>query len=49
VVGRDGSTERPGFVDGKLFAPDSPRWGALVDLRRSSSHLFLRYAFPGER
>lgn len=49
VVGRDGSTERPGFVDGKLFAPDSPRWGTLVDLRRSSSHLFLRYAFPGDR
>lgn len=47
VAGRDGSTERPGFVDGKQFAPTHPVWGNLVDLRRSGSHLFLRYAFSG--
>jgi hypothetical protein len=45
VAGRDGSTERPGLVDGKQFAPEHPLWGTLVDLRRGGSHLFLRYAF----
>ncbi|HEY7347011.1 MAG TPA: dihydrofolate reductase family protein [Ktedonobacterales bacterium] len=49
VAGRDGSTERPGFVDGKRFAPEQPVWGTLVDLRRGSSHLFLRYAFGETR
>lgn len=48
VAGRDGSAERPGFVDAKRFAPDQPIWGTLVDLRRGGSHLFLRYAFPAE-
>jgi riboflavin biosynthesis pyrimidine reductase len=45
VAGRDGTTERPGFVDGQHFAPDHPVWGTLVDLKRGGSHLFLRYAF----
>jgi riboflavin biosynthesis pyrimidine reductase len=49
VAGRDSSTERLGFVDGKHFAPEQPIWGTLVDLRRSSSHLFLRYAFQRNR
>ena len=48
VAGRDDSSERPGFVDGKHFAPEHPVWGTLIDLRRSKSHLFLRYAFPGD-
>lgn len=48
VAGRDGvegSQERPGFVSGKVFAPDSPLWGTLVTVHRGGSHLFLRYAF----
>ncbi len=48
VAGRDGiegSHERPGFVSGKVFAPDSPLWGNLVTVHRGGSHLFLRYAF----
>jgi hypothetical protein len=46
VAGRDGSVERPGFVAGKRFAPDHPRWATLVGVKRGDSHLFLRYAFP---
>jgi riboflavin biosynthesis pyrimidine reductase len=46
VVGRDGSHDRPGLVAGREFAPDDPRWGTLVGLKRGGDHLFLRYAFP---
>jgi hypothetical protein len=46
VAGRDGSPERPGLVAGKRFAPEHPLWGTLVGVKRSGSHLFLRYAFP---
>ncbi|HEU5368529.1 MAG TPA: dihydrofolate reductase family protein [Ktedonobacterales bacterium] len=49
VAGRDNTAERPGFVDGQRFAPEQPIWGTLVDLKRGSSHLFLRYAFAGDR
>jgi riboflavin biosynthesis pyrimidine reductase len=45
VAGRDGGIERPGFVSGKLFAPERPVWGTLVGLKRGGDHLFLRYAF----
>jgi riboflavin biosynthesis pyrimidine reductase len=45
VAGRDESHSRSGFVQGTLFAPDHPRWGKLISIRRSGSHLFLRYAF----
>ena len=45
VAGRDGTTERPGFVDGHRFAPEQPIWGTLVDVKRASNHLFLRYSF----
>ena len=45
VAGRDGGIERPGFVSGKLFAPENPVWGTLVGLKRGGDHLFLRYAF----
>jgi riboflavin biosynthesis pyrimidine reductase len=49
VAGRDGSTMRPGFVDGALFAPERPVWNTLLDLRRGGSHLFLRYTFDTAR
>jgi riboflavin biosynthesis pyrimidine reductase len=45
VAGRDDPGRRPGFVSGQEFAPDHPLWSTLVDVRRSGSHLFLRYAF----
>jgi riboflavin biosynthesis pyrimidine reductase len=45
VAGRADKLERPGFVEGRLFAPDQPIWGKLVGLKRAESHLFLRYAF----
>lgn len=43
-AGRDESVERFGLVAGKLFAPDQPRWGRLIAVRRGENHLFLRYA-----
>jgi riboflavin biosynthesis pyrimidine reductase len=46
IAGRDASTERPGLVDGRLFAPEHPLWGSLISVKRGGSHLFLRYAFP---
>ncbi len=49
VAGRDDATERPGLVAGKLLAPESPTWGTLVSVKRSESHLFLRYAFEERR
>jgi len=45
IAGRDGSVERPGFVSGHVFAPRHPLWGTLVGVKRSGSHLFLRYSF----
>jgi riboflavin biosynthesis pyrimidine reductase len=45
IAGRDDTIERPGFVAGKLFAPESPMWGTLISIKRETSHLFLRYAF----
>ncbi|MEP7198575.1 MAG: dihydrofolate reductase family protein [Chloroflexota bacterium] len=48
LAGRDDSSERPGIVMGRTFAPRNPLWGTLVDARSGSSHLFLRYAFAGD-
>ena len=45
VAGRDASVERPGLVAGTLFAPEQPRWGTLLSVRRGESFLFLRYGF----
>ena len=45
IAGRDGSTERPGFVAGKRFAPEQPLWGILVSVKCAGNHLFLRYTF----
>jgi riboflavin biosynthesis pyrimidine reductase len=45
IAGRDGEFERPGLVMGKRFAPEHPLWGTLVSVKRTESHLFLRYAF----
>lgn len=45
IAGRDETTQRPGLVAGKLFAPEHPLWGTLIGVKRGGSHLFLRYAF----
>ncbi len=45
IAGRDGTSDRPGLVAGQVLAPERPRWGTLVGVRRAASHLFLRYAF----
>jgi riboflavin biosynthesis pyrimidine reductase len=45
VAGRDGHSDRPGFVTGKTFAPAQPLWGTLVSARQGGSHLLLRYSF----
>jgi riboflavin biosynthesis pyrimidine reductase len=45
ISGRDNANPRLGLVMGKTFAPRDPLWGRLIDARRGSSLLFLRYAF----
>ena len=45
IAGRDAGDRRLSLVMGKVFAPRDALWGTLVDLRRASSHLFLRYSF----
>ena len=47
IAGRQIDDGRISLVMGKMFAPRNPLWGTLVDLRRGSSHLFLRYSFRG--
>jgi riboflavin biosynthesis pyrimidine reductase len=46
IAGRDAGDGRLSLVMGKAFAPRDPLWGTLIDVRRGSSHLFLRYSFP---
>ena len=49
VAGRDAGARRLSLVMGKVFAPGDPLWGTMIDARRGSSHLFLRYSFPESR
>ena len=49
IAGRDHSSERPGLVAGKIFAPDHALWGKLISIKRGGDHLFLRYAFESTR
>lgn len=46
IAGRDADDRRLSLVMGKAFAPGDAPWGTLIDARRGSSHLFLRYSFP---
>ncbi|MEK6245911.1 MAG: dihydrofolate reductase family protein [Pseudomonadota bacterium] len=46
IAGRKVGDRRLSLVMGRTFAPQSPLWGSLIDLRRGKSHLFLRYSFP---
>ncbi len=45
IAGREPRDRRLSLVMGRTFWPRAPLWGNLVDLRRSRSHLFLRYSF----
>ena len=45
LSGREPGDQRMSLVMGKLFAPRNPRWGKLIDARRGSELLFLRYSF----
>jgi riboflavin biosynthesis pyrimidine reductase len=49
IAGRDAGDRRLSLVMGKAFAPHDALWGNLIDVRRGSSHLFLRYSFPESR
>lgn len=49
VAGRSPGDGRPSLIMGRAFAPRDTRWGLLTDVRRGSSHLFLRYSFPASR
>ena len=49
IAGRDTDDRRLSLVMGQAFAPGDPLWGTLIDARRGSSHLFLRYSFPESR
>jgi riboflavin biosynthesis pyrimidine reductase len=46
IAGREAGDRRLSLVMGKAFAPRDALWGTLIDVRRGSSHLFLRYSFP---
>ncbi len=49
IAGRDVDDRRLSLVMGRTFAPRSPLWGTLIDLRRGGSQLFLRYSFLRRR
>ena len=46
IAGGDVGDQRLSLVMGRTFAPRRSLWGTLIDLRRGSNHLFLRYSFP---
>jgi riboflavin biosynthesis pyrimidine reductase len=45
IAGRDAGDRRLSLVMAQAFAPRDPLWGTLIDVRRGSSRLFLRYSF----
>jgi len=49
IAGRDAGDRRLSLVMGKVFAPRHALWGNLIDVRRGSNNLFLRYSFPKSR
>jgi riboflavin biosynthesis pyrimidine reductase len=48
IAGRESGDGRLSLVMGQSFAPYRPLWGALSEVRRGASHLYLRYAFPND-
>jgi riboflavin biosynthesis pyrimidine reductase len=45
IAGRAYGDGRLSLVMGQAFPPGATRWGALCDVRRGASQLFLRYTF----
>jgi riboflavin biosynthesis pyrimidine reductase len=45
IAGREAGDGRLSLVMGRTFAPREPLWGTLIDARRGSKLLFLRYDF----
>lgn len=46
VAGRASDHLRLGLVEGRVVGPAPSAWGSLASLKRSESHVFLRYEFP---
>jgi riboflavin biosynthesis pyrimidine reductase len=44
LAGRDSGESRLGLIEGITLLPEAGRWARLRSLRRSGSHLFLRYS-----
>jgi riboflavin biosynthesis pyrimidine reductase len=49
ISGRMPGDARMSLVMGETFAPKDPLWGRLIDVRRGTRLLFLRYSFPTDR
>jgi len=49
LAGRDGHGERLGLISGIRFLPERVVAGRLNGIRKSGSHLFLRYSFTAPR
>lgn len=43
LAGRAPQTLRPALLEGRAFAPDTAPWATLLSLKRTGSHLLLRY------
>jgi len=43
VAGRNKQTQRPGFISGVEFLPETAPWLDIVSVKQHGSHLFLRY------
>lgn len=46
LVGRTSAGGRPGLTEGADLLHPSPMWSEVLSVRRSDSHLFLRYLLP---
>ncbi|MFI5272746.1 MAG: dihydrofolate reductase family protein [Ktedonobacterales bacterium] len=49
AAGRDAAHKRFGLVEGALYLPEHPLKAALLSVKRSQDHLFLRYDFAADR
>jgi riboflavin biosynthesis pyrimidine reductase len=47
VAGRNAHGQRPGFIAGVEFLPETAPWLDLVSARQQGSHLYLRYDIKG--
>ncbi|HLK68652.1 MAG TPA: dihydrofolate reductase family protein [Bryobacteraceae bacterium] len=43
VAGRDGHPQRPGFIAGVEFRPETAPWLEIVSLKERGNHLYMRY------